>query len=201
MDIQRVFITFKPFTIYCLLTFFTFRIHDIIFRTGVSNKQDPDGLNYIIMKTNRHSPFIVLQIFNDQIKFGKSVQRASLVSYSKEQLPTGKVLFAAAWGTTNNRSLSQALPDYLHGRTVYKSEVKAFDAGYENYFFICGRNETSLWLYDIGAPVFDVDTKEVVGLIHGPMKQNGKVPFLTLVAFIAPMRREINSLIKHFQGD
>lgn len=137
------------------------RFESIAITAGVANYQTNQGQVYNVIGF-RNNKFVTLLEIDGRFRFNSRVQRAMLMESSVFYVP-GRLLYAAGYGATHYDDNSR--PDELHGINVYTSYLPM--AENKAYFYITSRNRTDLSLSeeDMGGPVYDLDTGEVVGLI------------------------------------
>lgn len=108
-----------------------------------------------------------MEVFGGLLQFSDTVQRAILPAPSKHPIVPGRKLLAAGYGTLNIKE-PRANASALYGREVEVADVKMPDEVRQHMIAMSGVGETDLEMgvKDLGGPVWDPHTGEVLALIH-----------------------------------
>lgn len=129
---------------------------------GVGDKKRCNDVAYEPSRMERNGYVGIIEIKNAVFQFGIKVQQASLSSPTMELVTKGRVLLVSGYGYDR---VSNTGP-MLRRRRIFVDYEKVLDDDKPYLFTMADhRWETNLGNGNLGGPVWDVKTGEVVGLI------------------------------------
>lgn len=136
-------------------------------KVGIADREQVT-VTYKVRRAEHNDIVALVEIFGGIFEFGLTVQRAILPKFSQDKLPLKKMLFIASFGSTNLDFMSGD-EQHLHGHPYYVTYGNLDEATSKSLFLITtyGNSKTALANGDMGAPLWDLDTGEVVGLAAG----------------------------------
>lgn len=131
---------------------------------GVADLYD-QGPIHKVLRIEFNEEIAILEIIGTLV-FGRSVQRSILPKQTKDQYTEGQMFYVAAFGSINSDVPNQKCME-LHGRPGYVTYTDLDAKERELVFLLTGPNKKEFLLNggDLGGPVWDLYTGEVVGLI------------------------------------
>lgn len=133
---------------------------NISITVGVANIKVNFGETFAIKRWVHNGHVAILEL-EGYMQFNDRVQKASLMEAHNEYT-AGRLLYVAGYGSVN---WFNANPDELHFINAYTSYIPMQIDWL--LFYLTGKNATDMSLGndDVGGPVWDWDTGEVVGLL------------------------------------
>lgn len=147
------------------------RYKDVTVRVGVANLYDQGPIHKVLRKEFNKEVTIVEVI--GFLPLGRSAQRSILPKSTRDLFNEGQMFNVAAFGSINSDVPNQKCME-LHGRPGYVTYTGLSDKVRELEFLLTGfrKREFLLNAGDLGGPVWDLYTGEVVGLIWIRTREN-----------------------------
>lgn len=144
-------------------------------------KRGYNGTVYRVRRAEYQHNLAVIEIFGGTFEFGSKIQRAILPRYSTKQIPVAEMYYVASFGSVNNE-YPHLFAYELHGQPIYVGYANIPDNLRNERFCMYGPNQKKLLFNqgDLGGPVWDLDTGEVVALIFDVRQEQDCTYALTI---------------------